>query len=167
MGLATEVWKFLKENVDFVLEKQLFFLCRIQNLLNFRMNIWFPLFCQISEVFCKRRERGVWQLWNLVCGAIFRWYREKKKVQSTILAAIPGANIFYHFSDQPDVSIGFYQPHSTGPHHIHNTLCPPWGLFFWRGTEEKCFKYCSKSLNKTRDVFVVCSESNFDTIAKD
>ena len=122
MGLATEVWKFLKVNVDFVLEKLFFFLCRMQNHLNFRINIWFPLFCQISEVFCKRRERGVWQLWNLVCKAV-RWCPEKRfKIAFSSVQPFMeeiSSKYFCQFYHQRDNWWGFYQPHSTVPHYIH------------------------------------------------
>ena len=45
---------------------------------NFRRNVGFHICCPIFvKLFAKKRERGVWQIWNLPCRA-FRSCREKK-----------------------------------------------------------------------------------------
>ena len=88
---------------------------------NFIRNFWFKFFCQIfAKLLAKKRRvgEGVWRVWNLVCKAVW------KKAQNSIFVrrALHGANIFYHLYHQTDIWRSFYQPHSTGPQHIHHTL---------------------------------------------
>ena len=110
--------------------------------------------------FCKKSERGVWQLWNLVCWGV-KYCREKKVHNSIFVrAAVHGANIFiiYMASFLPATF-------NCGPQHINHILSLFWLNCYWLMFKFAGFWACNqlapKYVKESKSAFqIFVSETN-------